>query len=109
VYYDYPTGTDDIPSNAILDPDPGNNANFYDYGGTGYANAGSYKTTEVGEYENSVSPYGTFDQGGNEWEWNETEFDPDHRYVSGGSAFTPVGHTSLRADSYGYNGPVTTN
>ncbi|MBN1854881.1 MAG: SUMF1/EgtB/PvdO family nonheme iron enzyme [Pirellulales bacterium] len=31
-----------------------------------------YYTTEVGEFENSESPYGTFDQGGNIWEWNET-------------------------------------
>ena len=25
----------------------------------------------MGEFENSESPYGTFDQGGNVWEWNE--------------------------------------
>ena len=28
--------------------------------------------TDVGEFENSDSAYGTFDQGGNLWEWNET-------------------------------------
>jgi hypothetical protein len=26
----------------------------------------------VGAHENSDSPYGTFDQGGNVWEWNES-------------------------------------
>jgi formylglycine-generating enzyme required for sulfatase activity len=30
-----------------------------------------YYRTEVGEFENSESPYDTFDQGGNVWEWNE--------------------------------------
>ena len=29
-YWDYPTATDDTPSNEVVDPDPGNNANFYD-------------------------------------------------------------------------------
>jgi hypothetical protein len=27
--------------------------------------------TDVGSYTGSASPYGTFDQGGNVWEWNE--------------------------------------
>ena len=30
-----------------------------------------YYRTNVGEFENSASAYGTFDQGGNVWEWNE--------------------------------------
>jgi formylglycine-generating enzyme required for sulfatase activity len=28
--------------------------------------------TDAGAYSLSASPYGTFDQGGNVWEWNET-------------------------------------
>jgi formylglycine-generating enzyme required for sulfatase activity len=28
--------------------------------------------TPVGAYTGSASPYGTFDQGGNVWQWNET-------------------------------------
>ena len=70
-YWDYPTGTDTTPSNDLITPDPGNNANFaplpYDY-----TIGGPYNRTEVGEFENSGSPYGTFDQGGNLHEWNET-------------------------------------
>ncbi|NLX13725.1 MAG: SUMF1/EgtB/PvdO family nonheme iron enzyme, partial [Phycisphaerales bacterium] len=66
-YWDYPTGTNAVPSNQLLAPDPGNNANF-----NRYTSDGPYYTTEVGEFENSESPYGTFDQGGNLWEWNET-------------------------------------
>ena len=51
-----------------MNPDPGNNANFYD---RGYAIGGPYWVTETGEFENSESPYGTYDQGGNVYEWNE--------------------------------------
>ena len=68
-YFDYPTGTNTVPSNDLIDPDPGNNANFND---SGYVLGSPYYTTLVGEFENSESPYGTFDQGGNIFEWNET-------------------------------------
>ena len=67
-YWDYPTGTDDLPSNDFVNPDPGNNATFYD---GGWTIGGPYYRTEAGEHENSDSPYNTFDQGGNVWEWNE--------------------------------------
>jgi formylglycine-generating enzyme required for sulfatase activity len=68
-YFDYPTSSDSVPSNQLLNPDPGNNANFYQNGNT---ISSPYWRTEVGEFENSDSPYGTFDQGGNVWEWNES-------------------------------------
>lgn len=71
-YFIFPTGTDSVPSNDLINPDPGNNANFYDtLGHTGPTIGSPYWRTEVGEFENSESPYGTFDQGGNVWEWNE--------------------------------------
>ncbi len=71
VYYDYPTGTDTDPSNVLSNPasDPGNNANFY---GVAFTIGSPYYSTEVGDFENSASPYGTFDQGGNVREWTET-------------------------------------
>jgi len=69
-YWDYATNTDELPSNNLTDPDPGNNANFVQ-GPSGYTIGGPYWRTEVGEFEKSESPYGTFDQGGNVWEWNE--------------------------------------
>ena len=82
-YFDFPTGTDTVPSNALINPDPGNNANFYD---SGYTLGSPYYTTLVGEFENSLSPYGTFDQGGNLWEWNELDYfgDGSFRGVRGG-------------------------
>ncbi len=82
VYYDYPTGSDSVPSNDLINPDPGNNANFYQ---DGYTIGSPYYMTVVGEFENSDSPYGTFDQGGNVWEWNETVIDGgSYRSARGG-------------------------
>ncbi|MHB1036479.1 MAG: SUMF1/EgtB/PvdO family nonheme iron enzyme [Pirellulales bacterium] len=72
-YFRYPTSSDSEPSNALVTPDPGNNSNF-----SGEPTIGSpYWTTEVGAFENSESPYGTFDQGGNVWELNESGEAPD--------------------------------
>ena len=68
-YWDYPTSSDTAPGRDMTDAS-GNNANYYT--GTGpYPIDSPYYTTVVGEFQNSASPYGTFDQGGNVWEWNE--------------------------------------
>jgi hypothetical protein len=94
-YFDYPTSSDTRPSNDIVDPDPGNNATFYfPYDRT----IGSpYYNTEVGTHENSDSPYGTFDQGGSLWEWNETV----HNYGSyrcwRGGSFDSYAHGSVQS------------
>jgi formylglycine-generating enzyme required for sulfatase activity len=39
---------------------------------------------EVGAYPRSASPYGSFDQGGNAWEWNESIINEFFRGVRGG-------------------------
>ncbi len=81
-YFDYPTGGDSTPSNDLVEPeDSGNNATFYDSGWT--INAPYYRT-EGGAHEQSSSPYGTFDQGGNVSEWNEGTVGTN-RGVRGGS------------------------
>jgi formylglycine-generating enzyme len=67
-YSDYPTSSDSTPSNQLIDPDPGNNATYQT---SGYTIGPPYYRTAVGAHESSDSPYGTFDQGGNVWEWNE--------------------------------------
>jgi formylglycine-generating enzyme required for sulfatase activity len=92
-YFDYPTSNDSVPSNDLINPDPGNNANYYR--GGGYTTGSPYYRTEVGEFENSDSPYGTFDQGGNVYEWNEAVFYGSLRGVRGGSF--KHGHAGLRA------------
>jgi formylglycine-generating enzyme required for sulfatase activity len=70
-YWDYPTRSDAAPGNLLVNPDPGNNANFWS-SSAGYAIGSPYFRTEVGAFANSASAYGAFDQGGNLQEWNET-------------------------------------
>ncbi len=83
MYYNYPTSRNIGPSNVLGDPtDPGNNATFYD---GGYTIGSPYYRTEVGAHENSDSPYGTFDQGGNVWEWNGAVLYGSYRGLRGGS------------------------
>ncbi len=85
-YYNYPTSNDDVPSNDLIDPDPGNNATFHIRGGD-YTIGSPYWRAEVGAHENSDSPYGTFDQGGNVWEWTEEAESGWGRYLRGGSLY----------------------
>lgn len=71
-YFDYPTGSNAAPGININETtNPGNNANYL-----GSAIGSPYYRTVVGEFELSDSPYGTFDQGGNVAEWNDTLLDP---------------------------------
>ena len=97
-YFDYATSSDSMPSNLLIDPDPGNNACFYD---NGYTIGPPYYRTEVGEFENSGSPYGTFDQSGNLYEWNEAVIS-QQRGIRGGS-FTHAGihmHAASRNNGF---------
>jgi len=87
-YWDYPTASDSIPSNDLVDPDDGDNATFR-VGAYDYTIGGPQWRSEVGAHELSQSPYGTFDQGGNVLEWNEAVIDvgsePTYRGLRGGS------------------------
>ncbi|MHC4697179.1 MAG: DUF4215 domain-containing protein [Planctomycetota bacterium] len=93
-YFDYPTSSDSVPSNDLIDPDPGNNANFDDDGG---AIGSPYFRTVAGDFENSDSPYGTFDQGGNVWEWNDIVHSGMFRSSRGGSYVDAMGVATLHA------------
>ena len=82
-YFDYPTSSDSVPSNDLVDPDPGNNATFLR---DGVQTIGSpYYRTVFGAHRNSESPYDTFDQGGNVMEWNEAVIDGSTSGLRGGS------------------------
>ena len=85
-YFDYPTGSDSVPSNDLITLDPGNNANVSQSGAT---IGEPYWRTEVGDFENSQSPYGTFDQGGNVSEWNEAIGWWSSRGLRGGAYIFP--------------------
>lgn len=89
-YFEYPTGTNaevvcSAPTSAP------NSAN---------CNSAVGAATDVGAYTGSASPFGTFDQGGNFFEWNEEIVSPTFRGVRGegwGSAAS-----TLAASNPGY-------
>jgi len=68
-YFDYPTSSNTAPGRDMADVS-GNNVNYTGGSGTYPIDSGKY-TTLAGEFQNSDSPYGTFDQGGNIEEWTE--------------------------------------
>jgi formylglycine-generating enzyme required for sulfatase activity len=68
-YWLYPTKSNTAPSNVYPSTST-NNAN-YSIGRITTLSSTPW-TTEVGSFANSLSAYGTLDQGGNLWEWNET-------------------------------------
>lgn len=93
VYYDYPTGTDTPPRSATPGTNNTNVANF----NRRHAIFNGH-LTDVGAYSLAVSPYGTFDQGGNVSEWTEG-FSTDFccRILRGGS--WNLEHDFLQASS----------
>ncbi|GAF94378.1 unnamed protein product, partial [marine sediment metagenome] len=101
-YFDYPTSSDSTPSNDLIDPDPGNNANFWD---SDWTIGSPYYRTEAGEFELSESPYDTFDMAGNVFEWNEAIIYGSFRGIRGASFLD--GDFALHAAPRGSYGPPT--
>jgi formylglycine-generating enzyme len=79
-YFDYPAGSDVQTTCAATGAAP-NTAN---------CNGVVGDLSAVGSYAGSSSPYGTFDQGGDVWQWNEAIFD-------GYNCFGPSPQYSCRA------------
>jgi formylglycine-generating enzyme required for sulfatase activity len=68
-YWRYPTSHDTV-DNHLLSADTGSSAN-YKAGDLFTTGNPSYPLTDVGAYTLSTSPYGTFDQAGNVYEYTE--------------------------------------
>jgi formylglycine-generating enzyme required for sulfatase activity len=88
-YWLYPTKSDVAPGRDMTEAtNPGNNANSFSFSADAAypIDSGKYYTTIVGEFQLSASPYGTFDQGGNVWEWTDTVVDSLNR-IRGGSFY----------------------
>jgi hypothetical protein len=83
--------------------------NFYE---TGYAvgGPGDNKLAVVGSYLGVVSYYGTYDQAGNVWEWNDTLTSPSRRGIRGGGwPGTDLGDPDVRHARFRDNGRVPTD
>ncbi|MCI0334257.1 MAG: SUMF1/EgtB/PvdO family nonheme iron enzyme [Planctomycetes bacterium] len=120
-YWDYPTSTDAEP---LSDQPPGSDApdlsntgnlrkydgvaNGYDDGfavtGSASFNSSQNYLTNVAAYTSALSPYGTFDQGGNVFEWNEALISANLRGVRGGSWHG--GSFNVHASNRSFGGPA---
>jgi formylglycine-generating enzyme required for sulfatase activity len=93
-YFEFPTGTDSLPSCSAPTASPNS------------ANCGFEVNdfTDVGSYTGSASPYGTFDQGGNAFERNETLIEAALGSVRGGGFNNTV--SFLRASNQDSTSPA---
>jgi formylglycine-generating enzyme len=95
-YWNYPTATNSepisVPPPSLAGPNKTNTANYA--GDHGMALTGAYFNnslnylTDVGAYNLSPSPYGTFDQAGNVWEWTENSVRLSSSWATSGFCLT---------------------
>ena len=85
-YWLYPTKSNTLPSNVLLAGGT-NNANYYAgaYPNGSYTDPINY-LTPVGAFAGSPSAYGTFDQGGDVYQWDELKIN-NYRGMRGGSFY----------------------
>jgi sulfatase modifying factor 1 len=85
-YWTYPTRSNTAPIN-ILSSTGVNNANFYDHFGTGNLGCTDPPNylTPVGAFLSSPGPYGTYDMGGDVWQFTEAVFDLGCHGIRGGA------------------------
>ncbi len=90
-YYEYATQSNTAPTAT-------SSTAVHDSGNYNYAVG---NTTDVGTYTGSASYYGTFDENGNVWDWNESVYDSSYRGIRGGS----FDNSSLLASDYDSDDP----
>ncbi|NOS70091.1 MAG: SUMF1/EgtB/PvdO family nonheme iron enzyme [Verrucomicrobia bacterium] len=116
-YWLYPTASNAMPNSRNGSGSDANSANYFRDDGIANGFNGGYAVnnsitppsgnalTDVGSFSLADSFYGTFDQGGSVWEWNDAidvgfrgmrggawnAIEPTLRAVSGGNVFDPAG------------------
>jgi hypothetical protein len=98
-YYDYPNGTDDVPA----EPTDGTSPRVFNFGDTPFWQ-GTVVFTDMGD-TTGQSPYGTYDQGGNVYEWTDTIPAPlqgPQRAMMGGHFSSPATGLEASATPPGY-------
>ena len=111
-YWLYPTQSDNAPGNVV--GGAANQANYNNgvYSVTQSADDSDTQNylTDVGSFSGSAGAYGTFDQGGNVWEWKDSvisDGNVDFRGVRGGSwGYIRFPGDSPLQSSYRYDDPT---
>lgn len=111
VYNTYATQSNAAPStviaNSVGNGSAGDTGNFANYANTAQWNGAIGNLTTVGT-NGSPSYYGTFDQSGNIWEWNDSVIQSVYRGIRGGAYNTSLSQVSdLSSTSRRFATPTT--
>ena len=98
-YWQYTTRSNTPPSNNLSAVGT-NNANYFNGSYTDPTN----KLTLVGALESSPGSYGTYDMGGDVYQWNETNISGGYRGVLGGYFYSD--DYNLKATYWDYDSPT---